>query len=47
VPNDLFGSGFPTRTKISTGPMGTLQVLAAAEGKSGAAMRVQFTLDTP
>ena len=47
VPNDLFDSGFPTRTKISTGPMGTLDVLATAEGTSGKAMRVQFTLETP
>ena len=47
VPNGLFGSGFATRTKISTGPMGTLKVLAATEGVSGRAMKVQFTLDTP
>jgi hypothetical protein len=47
VPNGLYGSGFATRTKISTGPMGTLTVLAAGEGVSGSAMRVQFTLDTP
>lgn len=47
VPNDLFGWGFATRTKISTGPMGTLEVLATAEGTSGRAMKLQFTLDTP
>ncbi|HEU5316694.1 MAG TPA: hypothetical protein VFX49_11330 [Chloroflexota bacterium] len=47
VPNDLFGSGFATRTKISTGPMGTLDVLSTAEGTSGRVMRLQFTLDTP
>jgi hypothetical protein len=47
VPDDLIGSGFPTRAKISTGPMGTLKVLATATGTSGKAMPMQFTLDVP
>jgi hypothetical protein len=47
VPNDLFGKGYSTRTKISTGPLGTLKVYAAAEGVSGQAMSIQFILDTP
>ncbi len=47
VPNDIFGSGFPTRAKISTGPMGTLKVLATSTGNSGKPMNMQFTLDVP
>src|SRR5688500_9449 len=42
----LLGSDFATRTTISTGPLGTLKVLGTAQGESGRAMRVQFTLDT-
>jgi hypothetical protein len=45
LPEGLYGRDFATRTTISTGPMGTLQVLAKAQGESGQAMRVQFTLD--
>jgi hypothetical protein len=47
IPNDLFGSGFPTRAKISTGPMGTLNVLGTTTGNAGSAMTVQFTIDVP
>ena len=47
VPNDLFGAGYPTRTRISTGPMGTLDVLAETTGNAGKAMKVQFTLNVP
>jgi hypothetical protein len=43
----LWGRGFDTRTVISTGPLGTLTILGRAEGRSGRAMRVQFTLDWP
>ena len=43
----LWGRDFDTRTVISTGPLGTLKVLGRAEGRSGRAMRVQFTLDRP
>lgn len=47
LPEGLYGRDFATRTTISTGPMGTLQVLAKAQGESGRAMKLQFTLDTP
>ena len=47
IPEGLFGRDFATRTTISTGPLGTLKVLGKAQGESGRAMRVQFTLDTP
>jgi hypothetical protein len=47
LPEGLYGRDFATRTTISTGPMGTLQVLAKAQGESGQAMKLQFTLDTP
>jgi hypothetical protein len=47
IPNDLFGWGFPTRAKISTGPLGTLNVLGTTSGNSGSAMNVQFTIDVP
>jgi hypothetical protein len=47
VPEGLFLSNFATRTIISTGPLGTLSVLAATEGRSGRPMPVQFTLDVP
>ena len=43
----LWGRDFATRTVISTGPLGTLQILGRAQGESGRAMRVQFTLDRP
>ena len=45
IPNDLFGSGYSTRTKISTGPLGTLDILGTTSGNAGKAMSVQFTLD--
>lgn len=47
IPNDLFGSGYSTRTKISTGPLGTLDILGTTSGNAGKAMSVQFTLDVP
>ena len=47
LPEGLYGRDFATRTVISTGPMGTLNVLGRAQGQSGRPMRVQFTLDTP
>ena len=43
----LWGWNFRTRTVISTGPLGTLEILGRAEGESGRAMDVQFTLDRP
>jgi hypothetical protein len=45
IPNGLLGSSFATRAKISTGPMGTLDVLAGTNGNSGKPMKLQFTLD--
>ncbi len=47
IPNDLFGSGYSTRTTISTGPLGTLDVLGMTSGNAGKAMSVQFTIDVP
>jgi hypothetical protein len=47
VPNDAFGSGFPTRLTASSGPWGTLDVYGSTSGSSGRAMRVQFTLNVP
>ena len=47
LPEGLYGRDFATRTTISTGPMGTLQVLGKAQGESGRAMKLQLTLDTP
>ncbi len=47
VPDDLLGSGFPTRAATSTGPLGTGTVYATAEGISGAPMTLRFTLDVP
>ena len=47
VPNDLFGSGFPTRAAVSSGPMGTGTIYATAEGTSGSSMRLRFTLPIP
>ncbi len=44
VPNDLFGSGFPTKTTVSSGPLKTLTVYASATGTSGSPMRLEFTL---
>ena len=45
LPNGLYGSGFETRAKISTGPMGTLGVLAAGNGVSGKPIKLEFVLD--
>jgi hypothetical protein len=47
VPDDHFGRGFPVRAAVSTGPMGTGTVHAAAEGISGAPMTLRFTLAVP
>ena len=45
VPNDLFAKGFPTRSVVSTGPLGTGTIHAAAYGVSGQPMLLTFTLD--
>jgi len=47
VPDDPFGRGFPVRAAASTGPLGTGTVYATAEGVSGTAMTLRFTLDVP
>ena len=47
IPEGIYGRDFATRTVISTGPLGTLQVLGRTQGESGRPMKVQFTLDTP
>ena len=44
VPNGLLGKRFPTRTVISSGPLGLLKVYGTATGNSGSAMTVQFKL---
>jgi hypothetical protein len=47
VPDDLFGRGFATRAAASSGPLGTGTVYATAEGRSGTAMVLRFTLPIP
>ena len=47
VPDDAFGSAFPTRTKASSGPQATGTVYASTSGVSGQPMRLDFTLDVP
>lgn len=44
VPNGLLGKTFPTRTVVSSGPLGLLKVYGTATGTSGKAMTVQFKL---
>ena len=44
VPNGLLGKTFPTRTVVSSGPLGLLNVYGIATGMSGSAMTVQFKL---
>ena len=44
VPNDLFGSGFPTRTTVSSGPFKTGTIYASATGHAGEPMRLAFQL---
>jgi hypothetical protein len=47
VPNDAFGSGFPTRSTVSSGPLKTMSIYASATGTSGSPMRLEFKLDVP
>jgi hypothetical protein len=47
IPNDLFGSNYPTRAVMSTGPLMTGVVLADASGYSGQPLQLQFRLDVP
>ena len=45
VPNDtFFGTGFPTRLKVTADPLGTSRVYGTATGTSGTAMTVKFVL---
>ena len=44
IPDDDFGRGFPTRSVVSTGPLKTGRIYAAAGGVSGQPMRMTFTL---
>ena len=47
VPNDAFGEGFDTRTKASSGPLGSGTLHSAAEGIAGKSMKLSFTVDVP
>lgn len=47
VPDDLFGSGFPTRSTVSTGPLATGDIYATASGQSGTVMTMTFKLGVP
>jgi hypothetical protein len=44
IPNDTFGSGYPTRTIPSTGAFGTGLVYGITYGTSGTVMKVTFFL---
>jgi hypothetical protein len=47
VPDDLFASGFPVRSAVSSGPLKTGMVYASAEGVSGKHLHMAFRLDVP
>ncbi len=47
VPNDAFGTGFPTKSTVSEGPFKTLKIYATATGTSGTRMRLKFKLAVP
>ena len=47
VPNDTFGSGYLTRTKASSGPLGTGKLHGTAEGRAGSGMFMSFILPVP
>jgi len=47
VPDDSFGSGFPTQVAASSGPMGSGSPYDRAEGTSGVELVLAFTLDVP
>ena len=44
VPNPLLGSPFPTRSVVTSGPLGLLHVYATTTGTSGKAMVMRFKL---
>jgi hypothetical protein len=47
IPDDLFGSDYPTRAVLSTGPLMTGVVLADVSGYSGQPLQLQFRLGVP
>ena len=44
VPNALFGRSFPTRSVVSSGPLGLLKIYATTTGASGTPMLMRFKL---
>ena len=44
VPHALFGRSFPTRSVVTSGPLGLLKVYATATGTSGGPMVMRFKL---
>ena len=44
VPNSLFGRTFPTRSVVSSGPLGLLKTYATGTGTSGSPMVLRFKL---
>ena len=47
VPNDAFGSHFPTRTTASSGPMKSGTIYDTDTGYSGEPMHLSFRLNVP
>jgi hypothetical protein len=47
VPAGSGGASYPTRVKVSSGPLGTLTVYGQTTGTSGAPMEVPFYLAVP
>lgn len=47
VPDDAFGTAFPTRLTVSEGPLGTLTVYDRTTGTSGSPMTARFFLNVP
>ncbi len=47
VPDDLFGSHFPTRSTASSGPLATGTIYATTSGHSGEVMALTFKLAVP
>ena len=47
IPDDSFGTQYPTRTAVSTGPWRTGTLFDQVTGTSGQAMVMQFMLNVP
>ncbi len=47
VPNDLFGSGYPVSSTVSSGPFATGTIYATAAGSAGSPATLSFYLDVP